>query len=571
MIKQLLTSLALISAISFTYAETTKILVSPKTGLSQIDIDKTLKASGSISHKKLNKDLNIYVVEVIKGNEKAVANLLNKNKRFKFAEVDQVTKPDFIPNDYYYTSAWHLPLMGLPTAWEYSRGNGIIVAVLDTGVRATHEDLAINILPGWDAQNNTKDSSDINGHGTAVSSTIAAVTNNSLGIASLSGASKILPIRVAYDSTGYAYWSAIANGITYAANNGARVANNSYSSSSSSSIRSAANYLRSKNGLMFVSAGNGTVEKTETLSSDIIVVSATDQSDNKTSWSSWGEYVDLSAPGIDIYVSRWDSDVSYGTGSGTSFSSPITAATAALMMAANPTLPNTQIEQLLFSTAKDIGVAGKDPYYGYGRVDAATAVIAAKNATSYIDNTKPTVSIVSPISGETVSNIIAVDVNYNDNIGVTKLELYVDSILTETDTIMPYGFVWNTTNVTNGTHSITVKAYDAAGNSTLSSAISLKVSNYTVADTTPPTVNITNPTNNTNIGMNVQIRISASDDRGVVQTILYIDGKQVLASNIQNINYRWNTKNVTSGLHTIAVLSSDPAGNSTSKSINITK
>ncbi len=572
MIKKIFIGLALICSINAIYAEPApgRILVSPKAGLPEAQLDKSIKENGGLNRKKLNSSLNIFIVEVPKGSEKSIAARLNNNKHFKFAETDESVAPSFIPADPYYSNAWHLPKIGMPVAWDYARGFGVIVAILDTGVLATHEDLAANMLPGRDIVNNTTDSSDLKGHGTSVAGTVAAISNNNLGVSSISDKSKILPLRIAYDSTGYAYWSDIANGITYAANYGARVANNSYASSSSSSVRSAANYLRSKNGLMFISAGNDTVEKTETPSNDVIVVSATDQNDAKTSWSSWGSYVDISAPGTGIYVPRYTSNSAYGTAAGTSFSSPVAAAVVALMMSANPTLPNTQIEQLLFSTAKDIGVVGKDPYFGYGRVDAAAAVIAAKNALPLADTTAPTVGIVSPISGATVSGIIAIDVSYNDNVGVTKLELYVNNSLIASDSIIPYGLVWDTTTVVNGTYTVAVKAYDAAGNSTLSSNISVKVANYTGTDITPPVLNITSPSNNSYAGMNVQIRSSASDDRGTVQQILYIDDREV-ARGTSFISYRWNTKSVTSGNHTIKVVASDPSGNSTTKSVNVIK
>jgi hypothetical protein len=177
---------------------------------------------------------------------------------------------------------------------------------------------------------------------------------------------------------------------------------------------------------------------------------------------------------------------------------------------------------------------------------------------------------VSPISGATVSGIIAIDVSYNDNVGVTKLELYVNNSLIASDSIIPYGLVWDTTTVVNGTYTVAVKAYDAAGNSTLSSNISVKVANYTGTDITPPVLNITSPSNNSYAGMNVQIRSSASDDRGTVQQILYIDDREV-ARGTSFISYRWNTKSVTSGNHTIKVVASDPSGNSTTKSVNVIK
>jgi thermitase len=547
------------------------VLVLPKPGLSQVELDKTLKANGGFAHRKLNDSLDIYVVETLPGNEKAVAARLSKNKHFKFAEVDEAVAPDFIPLDYYYSKAWHFPVMNLKDAWDYARGRYIKIGILDSGVRATHEDLAANLLPGWNFFNNTSDTTDLRGHGTAVSGTVSAVTNNAVGVASIAGQSKLIPIVIANPADGSASYSAAANGITYAANNGARIANISYGGMrTSSTVHTAANYMRSKNGLVFVSAGNENTLITQTPSNSVIVVSATGSTDVRTSWSNYGDLVDIAAPGQSIWTTDYSSDTSYRTASGTSFSSPIAAGVAALMMSVNPSLPNTQIEQLLFTTAKDLGAVGKDQYYGYGRIDAAAAVIAAKNAVASTDTTAPTIAISAPVNGSTVSGIIAVDVSYGDNVSVTKLELYANGSLVFTDTLIPYGFVWDTSTVANNTYSLTVKAYDAAGNSKISTAVSVKVLNYVGVDVTPPVLTITNPIEGAIVSGNVQIKSTASDDRQVVQQILYIDNKEV-TTGTNNIVYRWNTTSAAKGAHTITVLANDPSGNSISKTVTVTK
>src|SRR6185369_1486867 len=140
----------------------------------------------------------------------------------------------------------------------------------------------------------------------------------------------------------------------------------------------------------------------------------------------------------------------YSTAWGTSFSSPIVAATVALMMSANPKLSSTQIESLLYSTATDLGAPGRDIYYGYGRVNAAAAVQAALGATTTVDTQPPTASISAPGSSVTVSGLVPVSVSANDNVGVTKVELRVNGWAVATDTMAPYGFSWDSTTVANG-------------------------------------------------------------------------------------------------------------------------
>ena len=122
-------------------------------------------------------------------------------------------------------------------------------------------------------------------------------------------------------------------------------------------------------------------------------MSATDGNDAITSWSSFGAFVDVSAPGSSIYTT--DMGGGYAYVSGTSFSAPITLAVYGQMMSANPALAPSQLDQILFATAKDLGVAGFDNYYGNGRIDGAAAVTRAI-ATTTADTTSPTVARASP-------------------------------------------------------------------------------------------------------------------------------------------------------------------------------
>ncbi|WP_342120988.1 S8 family serine peptidase, partial [Pseudoduganella sp. OTU4001] len=219
-------------------------------------------------------------------------------------------------------------------------------------------------------------------------------------------------------------YSAIAAGITWAADHGARIANASYAYlPSSAAVISASNYMKSKGGLVFVGAGNYNRDEGFTPTDSMIAVSATDTVDGKASFSSYGAFVQLSAPGTNIYTTTRGGG--YGMNAGTSFSSPVAAAVGALVMAANPSLTNTQVQNILFTTATDLGAAGRDIYFGYGRVNAAAAVAAAK-AMPVADTTAPTVSIANLTSGSTVSGLVSVSVNAADNVGVSRVELKVN-------------------------------------------------------------------------------------------------------------------------------------------------
>ncbi|HTJ54754.1 MAG TPA: S8 family serine peptidase, partial [Nitrosospira sp.] len=424
-----------------------RILVMPRAGLPAHEFDRILREHGGKA-RKIGQS-HLYIMDLpANASEKAVAARLAQHPHFEFAEIDHAVPPDFVPNDPYYGSAWHLPKIGALAAWDSSQGSGVTIAILDSGVDGAHPDLASRLVPGWNFYDNNSNTSDVYGHGTKVAGTAGAASDNSTGVAAVAGQSKIMPIRVT-DLGGMGYWSTIAQGLTYAADRGARVANVSFLGLSDSlTTQNAAQYMKNKGGLVIVSGGNTGVQQNYAVTSTMIPVSATDANDVRTSWSSYGSFIAMSAPGAGIYTTTTGGG--YGAVSGTSFSSPVTAGVVALMMAANTALPNTQVESLLYSTAVDLGDAGRDPYYGYGRVNAAGAVQAAVAAKTAADTQPPAVSITNPVSGGTISGLVGVNVSASDNVGVSRVELRVNSTTVAIDTASPYAFTWDSTGVPNG-------------------------------------------------------------------------------------------------------------------------
>jgi len=552
-----------------------RVLVMPHAGLAEADLGKIVGSHGGQARQIGSS--RIYIVDLpAAASETAVQQQLAHNPHLKFAELDRRVPVNATPNDPYTGSEWHLSKIGVPAALDIATGAGVTIAILDTGTNCTHPDLAPNCVAGWNFVTNDSNTADVHGHGTQTAGTAAAATNNGVGVASVSGQSKIMPIRVA-DATGYASFSAIAQGITYAADHGARVASISIDQvAGSAACLSAAQYMKGKGGLVVVAAGNTGTQLGFAQTTSLIPVSATDSNDVIASWSSFGSYVAMSAPGVGIWTTT--AAGGYAAVSGTSFATPTTAGAIALMMSARPALANTQIESLLYSTAVGLGASGRDIYYGYGRVNAAAAVQAAAAATSTVDSVAPTAAISAPLGSSTVSGLVPVSVSAADNVGVTKVELRVNGATVATDTASPYAFSWDSTRVANGMASLTAVAYDAAGHATTSTAVAVNVANVTtttiVSDTAPPVVAFTSPKTGSIKGKGgVTVTTSASDNNGsagITQT-LYVDG--VLAASVTgaSLTYSWNVTKLATGAHTLKVVATDAAKNAATTSIQISK
>jgi thermitase len=553
-----------------------RILVMPNAGMPEAALDKLVKEQGGGKGKRIGQS-QLRIIEVPPGLEKQMVDKLARHPHFKFAELDRVVVGDAQSNDPMAGSQWHLPKIGANSAWDISQGSGVTIAILDSGIDTNHPDLVGHIVAGYNFVDGNSNVEDVHSHGTKTAGAAAASLNNGVGVASVAGQVKIMPIRVANSSL-YATWSAIASGITYAADRGARIASVSFNGAAgSSAVLNAASYMKSKGGLVFVSAGNSNVDPGYANTSSVVIVAATNSSDTKASFSNFGDHVHLSAPGEAIYTTTWGQ--SYTSISGTSFSAPITAGVAALVMSANPSLTSTQVENILFSTAVDLGSTGRDIYFGYGRVDAAAAVAAAKSAGGTVvttDTQPPTASISAPLGAATVSGLTPVNVSVSDNVGVTKAELLLNGAVVASDTNSPFAFSWDSTKVANGMASLSVRAYDAAGNVGQSATVSVNVANSVVAttDTVAPVVTFANPADGSKVSGNVSVSVNGSDNSGVsgLKMTLFINGKQVASSSgSSQIKYGWNTRKIAAGSYTLRVDATDAAGNRSSSSVSVNR
>jgi hypothetical protein len=174
------------------------------------------------------------------------------------------------------------------------------------------------------------------------------------------------------------------------------------------------------------------------------------------------------------------------------------------------------------------------------------------------DSTAPNVSISAPSAGATVNGSVSVTTSASDNIGVTKVELYVNNVLQATDSAAPYSFSWNTTSLANGSYTLSVKAYDAAGNIGSSTNVSVTVNN---PDTTAPTVSIVSTINNSTINGTQTITVSASDNIGVSKVEFYINNVLQATDTASPYSFSWNTTSVANGLYTLSAKAYDAANN----------
>ena len=543
------------------------ILVGPAAGLSDKEFDKVLKkANPNARSKRKLRNLPVHVVEVPDQAEEAMVRKLSRQRHIAFVELDELIAPTETPNDPKYSSQWHLPKMAAPSAWPTGDGTGITVAVLDTGVNRNHEDLFGRVLPGRNVVSDNTDVTDNHGHGTKVSGVIAAKTDNGIGVASVAPGAQILPIKISNASDGVAYYSHMAEGIRWAADNGARVANLSYGAAGSSTVATAANYMMDNGGVVVLAAGNYNKDRGYGNFASLFVASATGTSDTRASYSDYGSYVDIAAPGSGILTTN--NGGTYSSVSGTSFASPNTAAVAALVMSANPGLLPTDVMAVIINSAVDLGDPSWDPFYGYGRVDALAAVELAAGVENG-DNTPPQAVFIDPGADAEVSGVVGVNIQASDDFGMSHVELLVDGVPFATasagDINNIYTFAWDSTQAANGQHRLSARAVDTSGNVGNAEDILVQVAN-TIEDN-PPTVAIVSPGDGSSGSRSVTLMASANDDKGPPQVSIYADGKLRCAAS-GTVSCSWNLRKVAPGSYKVSATAQDSAGNTDTKEVD---
>jgi hypothetical protein len=386
------------------------------------------------------------------------------------------------------TIPWGIERIGAPQAWAESEGTGVKIAILDTGV-GPHEDLKVN--GGYDYVNNDDDPSDDNGHGSHVAGTIAAL-NNLFGVVGAAPEALIYAVKM-LDASGSGTIDWAIKAIEWSVINGMQVISMSWGTSTDyQALHDAVDAAYSKGLLLVAAAGNsgnrygwGDNVVYPAKYDSVIAVAATDQNNKRASWSSTGPAVELAAPGVNINSTYLGN--SYKTLSGTSMATPHVSGTAALVWAKNPTLTNAEVRKILQDTATDLGTAGRDNQYGYGLVNAYAAVLATPQP-------KPiAVNIVNPPEGSTVKGKVTIQASVKTTASIASVGYAIDSkagAFTDMTYNPSNGYweaEWDTTTVSDGSHTITVIATDTNGNSdqkTITVTVSNAVKTLSVTVTT---------------------------------------------------------------------------------------
>lgn len=380
------------------------------------------KMEAFASKGRLKKHLELANTDVIEANSaadrQALLDQLNHDPDVEFAEPDYKMKAyDITPNDSKWSSQWDMKKIAMPTAWGTTKGTSSVkVAVVDTGANYNHSDLAGQIIKGHDFVNNDDDPMDDQGHGTHVSGTVAALMNNSLGVAGMAPGCKVLAVKV-LGSDGSGDTSAIAQGIDYAVKQGAKVINMSLGGPQESAVlKTAVDNAVAHGVVVVVAAGNdGSTTKNYPAAYDnSLSVGASDQNDARAYFSTYGSTVDIAAPGVSILSTTKDGQ--YGTEDGTSMASPHVAAAAALVFSLHPNWTVAQVRQALESTGDAVsGFSGsslkrlnvaKALAYGGGSTSptpapATTPAPTKTPAPSTGDTAAPTISHVGGAIGTT--------------------------------------------------------------------------------------------------------------------------------------------------------------------------
>jgi len=554
------------------------------------------------------------------GSADAAAALAHNPRVTRVEESRTLHAVEIAPNGILRTSAWAAHQAGY--TGTTSGGKPVRVAVVDTGIKLDHVDLAANIAPGL-GTNCIKPGqapNDDHGHGTHVAGTIAAAFNGQ-GVVGMATNAQLIPVKV-LDSTGFGTDAQVICGLDYVAGlaqsqPGPYVVNMSLGDTNrpgeticgSSALHQAVCSLNNAGVTVVAAAGNDGTDAASFVPAsydEVIAVSAFTDFDGKRSFagcqadfsdygyqcddmladfSDYGSVVDVTAPGVHV-LSDWI-DGGQVTISGTSMAAPHVAGAAALVLAVNPTLSPSAVRALLETTGEcpDGTVANAPTCAGHGQWQVGglfgttadkdgipepliNALRAAQAAGAPppppVDTTPPTVAFTAPAVNAAVRGNVNVSANASDNVAVARVDFFDGSTQIGSDSSAPYGVTWTTSG--DGPHTLIATAFDTAG---LSSSATRAVT----VDNTPPAASVTSPLGGTVSGT-ISISADSSDPAsgtGVASVQFLVDGNVVATDGVAPYAASWNTSTAVNGPHLISVRATDGAGNvTTSAAVQVT-
>lgn len=366
-------------------------------------------------------------VQVPAGQEARVAAELAARPEVEFAELNRILTLFNIPDDTEFAQQWNMHNTGqtggqvdadidAPEAWDIETGSpAVVIAIVDSGADLDHEDLQANIwvnpgetpgnavdddgngfvddVNGWDFCNSTSfllpcaqpgdnDPNDAIGHGTHVTGIAGAVGNNGKGVSGVSWQASLMPLKV-FDQFSNTTLASVANGIDYAAANGAHIINLSLGNpnqaapcASMQAIVTAIKNATSQGMLVVAASGNASKNFVGCPAAldEVIAVAATTPQDTRWTGSNFGIHLDVSAPGVSIYSTSFNPALKYQLLTGTSMASPHVAGLAGLLWAYDPALSDKDVRTIIEATVDDLGTAGYDVFFGHGRINAYQAL-----------------------------------------------------------------------------------------------------------------------------------------------------------------------------------------------------
>lgn len=316
----------------------------------------------------------IAVISVPASGADALASELRATGHFRCVARDVLLNPaSTLPNDPLLGSQWHIPAIRAPEAWDAWTGDPTgVVAIVDTGIDATHPDLGPVLLPGYNAVTRLTQGAgglvdDVNGHGTAVAGAAAARGDNGVGTTGIGWDLAVLPVRVSNVASGAAFLTDVVEGVSWSVQNGASVVNVAYEGVWEPIVQVLGEWAMGANVPLVWASGNAALNLNWFDHAGVVVVGGTTDTLVRLPSSSYGPALDLTAPAKSIYGPKKGGGWSNRTG--TSFATAITSGTIALGRSARPDLPATEIVDALLSSTIDLGEPGEDDQFGRGLVD----------------------------------------------------------------------------------------------------------------------------------------------------------------------------------------------------------